>query len=433
MTLENVRKVSETMIPMFKLRNIWAPFLGKIESDDGREGGRRGKMDLKVIVVDDEWLALKKMEKLLVERSELDVKVELVGIFNDPYQALELAQQEKVDIAFLDVQMPEIDGFELAERFQQIQPHIRIIFVTAYQEYAVKAFEMNALDYLLKPVHQTRLATTLKRAVESNVTSKPLPKDAAPLTLCCLQSLHYIDTLGNVRFFPWKTLKAPELFAYLVYYRNKTVSKQMLIDLLWPGYDAERATAQLYTAIYQIRKIIKAAGLDLEIKYKDEGYRMVWGTLRLDVDDWENDVRQAAEVTPDTLDNHLSIKARYTGDFLEEHRYLWAEYEQDRIRLIWLDHVKQIAECYISQGQYTEAILLYQEMKEKVPDMEEGYFGLMKVHALLNHQAEVRKQFQLISNIFKEEFDVPPSKELTDWYEQWNNDIQRLNLKIGRM
>lgn len=387
-------------------------------------------MHLKAIVVDDEWLALKKMEKLLmVEQTGSNVKVGLVGIFNDPHEALKLAQQEKVDIAFLDVQMPVIDGFELAERLQQIQPSIRIIFVTAYQEYAVKAFEMNALDYLLKPVHQNRLVTTLNRAVESTVNSKPIPKDEAPITLCCLQSLRYIDTHGNVQFFPWKTLKAPELFAYLVYHRNKTVSKQMLIDLLWPGYDAERATAQLYTAIYQIRKIIKTAGFDLEIKYKDEGYRMVWGTLRLDVYDWENDVRQAANVTSDTLVNHLSLKARYTGNFLEEHRFMWAEYERERILLIWLLHVKQIAEYYTSQAQYTEAILLYQEMKEKAPDMEEGYFGLMKLYASLNYQAEVRKQFQLISNKCKEEFDVPPSKELTDWYEKWNHDLHTLNVR----
>lgn len=392
------------------------------------------EMHLKAIVVDDEWLALKKMENLLaVKQSGSNVKVELAGIFHDPYEALKLVQKEKVDIAFLDVQMPVIDGFELAERLQQIQPHIRIIFVTAYQEYAVKAFEMNALDYLLKPVHQSRLVTTLNRAVESASISKPMPEHAAPITLCCLQSLRYIDAHGEVQFFPWKTLKAPELFAYLVYHRNKTVSKQMLIDLLWPGYDAERATAQLYTAIYQIRKIIKAAGLDLEIKYKDEGYRMIWGTLRLDVEDWENDVRQAAELTSDSLNKHLSIKARYAGDYLEEHRYLWAEYEQERIRLIWLSHVKQIAEYYISQDQHTEAILLYQEMKEKVPDMEEGYFGLMKLYASLNYQAEVRKQFQLVTNKFKEEFDVPPSKELTDWYDEWNNEMQKLNLKVGQI
>ena len=387
-------------------------------------------MKLRVIVVDDEWLALKKMEMLLAaESSESEVKLEVVGLFPDAYQAVERVKREKVDLAFLDVQMPEMDGFELAEQLLEIQPHIRIIFVTAYQEYAVKAFELNALDYLLKPVRQTRLATTLRRAVGSSVETTPIPSTTPRLTLCCMRSLHYLDWHGNVQYFPWKTLKAPELFAYLVFHRDRMVSKQMLIDLLWPGYDAEKATAQLYTAIYQIRKVIKAAGLDLEIKYKDEGYRLVWGTVHLDMDEWEKYVRQADEVTPDTLDKHLSIKARYIGDFLEEHRYMWAEHERDRIRMVWLNHVEQLAEYYISQAQYTEAMLLYQEIKDKIPDMEDGYFGLMKVYSALNYQTEVRKQFRLISNKIKEDFDVTPSKELTDWYDNWNDSMQHINGK----
>lgn len=387
-------------------------------------------MGLKVIVVDDERLALRKMEKLLTaEQSAYVEEFELSGVFQDPYQALEFIEHEVVDLAFLDVQMPELDGFELAERLQQLQPHIRIIFVTAHQNYAVKAFEMNALDYLLKPVHQTRLETTLKRAVESVLaTTSSISTSTSQQILCCFRNLHYIDEHGKIQNFSWKTLKAPELFAYLVYYRDKTVNKQQLIDLLWPGYDLDRATAQLYTAIYQIRKVIKTAGLDLEIKYKDEGYRMVWGKVSVDVDDWESDLRQAGELTPGTLDTHLSIKARYTGDFLEEHLYMWAAYEQERIRLIWLSHVKYIAEYYTDQGNYTAAILLYQEIKEKIPDLEEGYFGLMRIYALLNYQTEVRKQYHLISTKYKEDFDIPLSKALTDWYEAWNHKIHTLQL-----
>lgn len=386
-------------------------------------------MFLRAIVVDDERLTLKKMEKLLTADQYGDeIKIMLSGAFQDPNEAIAFISREKVDLAFLDMEMPSIGGFELAERLQQIQPDIRIIFVTSYQEYAIKAFEINALDYLMKPVGVSRLATTLKRAVDTTmIKSTANSTSSVRATLCCLQNLHYIDLDGHERFFSWKTLKAPELFAYLVYYRDKTINKQLLIDLLWPGYDVERATAQLYTAIYQIRKVIKAAELDLEIKYKDEGYRMVWGAVNLDVDDWENDLRQAGEVTSSTLDTHLAIKARYIGDFLEEHLYAWAMGEQERIRMLWLDHVKRIADYYILKRQYTEAILLYQEVKEKIPDIEEGYFGLMKIYAMLNYQVEVQKQYRLLLNKFKEDFDLPPSSEITNWYEQWSDSLQQIH------
>lgn len=376
--------------------------------------------------MDDEWLALQKMEKMLEEHAGTGINLELIGAFQDPDSAIEAAQREMLHLAFLDIEMPEINGFELAERLLQIQPHLQIIFVTAYQEYAVKAFEVNAIDYLLKPVHHGRLAKTLQRVIESNDKTVANTSETTPINqakLCCLQSLHYLDQNGTQHYFPWKTLKAPELFAYLAYYRDKTVNKQLLIDLLWPEYDTERATTQLHTAIYQIRKIIKAAGLDLEIKYKDEGYRLIWGELRLDVEEWETSVRHQQTVTSETIDQHRSIMALYTGDFFEEHRYLWAEHEQERLGVIWLNHVKQIAEYYASQEQYTEAILLYQQIREKFLYVEDGYFGLMKTYETLNHQGEVRKQYQLISNILKEEFDGAPSKELTDWYQEWNSRV----------
>jgi two-component system, LytTR family, response regulator len=381
---------------------------------------------MKAILVDDERLALKKMEKLLQEQAGAGINLELIGAFQDPYSAIEAAEREMPHLAFLDIEMPEINGFELAERLLQVHPHLQIIFVTAYQEYAVKAFEVNAIDYLLKPVHHGRLAMTLKRVIESSsktVVNNSEASQKSQSKLCCLQSLHYYDQSGVQQYFPWKTLKAPELFAYLVHYRDKTVSKQLLIDLLWPEYDTERATTQLHTAIYQIRKIIKTAGLDLEIKYKDEGYRLIWGELKLDVEEWETCVRQAQAVSPETLDEHRAILALYTGDFLEEHRYFWAENEQERLGLIWLTHVKQIAEYYTSHGEYTEALLLYQQIRERSPYVEDGYFGLMQVYDKLNHQGEVRKQYQLISSLLKEEFDAMPSKEISDWYGEWNGRV----------
>ena len=379
----------------------------------------RGEIDVKAIIVDDERLALKKLENLLTESSEKDIQFEEIRTFQDPQEAIEAVRNETFHLAFLDIEMPEINGFELAEKLMMIQPHLHIIFVTAYQEYAVKAFEMNALDYLLKPVHVRRLTVTMQRVVKSMV-SAPVDHSARNQeTICCLQNLHYIDRQGEVQFFPWKTLKAQELFAYLVMNRNKTVSKQTLIDLLWPEYDTVRSTTQLHTAIYQIRKIIKNLGLDLEIKYKDERYRLVWGDIKLDVEEWENAVRDAPPIDSHTLRTHLSIMAKYPGGFLEEHSYLWAEYEQERLQMIWLSHASEIAEWYQSTEQFTEAILLYQQIREKLPGMEDGYFGLMKLYAMTNHPREVTKQYQILTEKLKEEFDVAPSKELEQWYQHW--------------
>lgn len=378
-------------------------------------------MGLHAIIVDDERLALKKMEKLLTEQIGRN-KIERIITCSNPCDAIDIAQHESLHVAFLDIEMPEINGFELAERLLQIHPQLHIIFVTAYQEYAVKAFELNALDYLLKPVHHNRLALTLQRLTLSNppagertAANVNTPKP----TLCCLQSLHYVNAAGTAQRFPWKTLKAQELFAYLLYYREKTVNKQILMDLLWPKYDTERATTQLHTAIYQIRKMIKSAELDLEVKYKDDGYRLAWGALKLDVEEWECSVREAPPLDTDNLPRHLAIMNAYAGDYLEEHRYAWAEYEWERIRTIWLNHTEAIAQYYVSQGQHSEAILIYRQIIDKFPHMEHGYFALMNIYASLHHASEVRKQFNLLTCKLEEEYDAAPSKEIVDWYKHW--------------
>ncbi|MFU1797535.1 response regulator [Paenibacillus azoreducens] len=373
------------------------------------------------MIVDDENLALWKMEKLLQSQEGLDVNIDLIGAFQNPYAALEAARQEVPDVAFLDIEMPEINGFELAEQLWELHPQMQIVFVTAYQDFAIKAFEVNALDYLLKPVHPARLTVTLNRVVQYLRANPAGINDESRTrkTLCCLQSLHYRDHEDEPQSFSWKTLKAPELFAYLIYYRGKTVSKQTLMDLLWPEHDIKKASTQLHTAIYQIRKMMKTCGLDVQISYHDESYRLVLGDMALDVEEWESCLREAPAVTPDTLSRHLAIMNMYTGDFLEEHRYAWAEPEQERIRLLWLEHAKPVALCHIQLGQHSEAIKIYQQMMMRMPYLEDGYAGSMKMYAELHHLSEVRKVYQQLTDAFFEEYGITPSKEIAAWYRNW--------------
>lgn len=375
---------------------------------------------MRAIIVDDERFALLRMEKLL-KNTWSTFGVDVAGIFQDSCQALEMAGQEPLHLAFLDIEMPEINGFELADLLLQMQPHIHIVFVTAYHEYAVKAFEQNALDYLLKPVHPDRLYMTLRRVNDSMMRGTPELTDRGQLSICCFDHLHYRDHQGQIQHFPWKTQKAQELFGYLILQRDKAVSKQYLIDLLWPEYDTVRATTQLHTAVYQIRRVIKMAGLEMCLKllFKDDSYCLIWRDIKLDVDEWERLVRNAAEINRETLDHHLSIMAMYKGNYLEAHAYTWAGYEQERIKLIWADHARRIARYFVEIGHHTEAILWYKKLVEQLPQVEEGTFELMKIYAGLNRKGEVKRQYHQLLHTLEQEYAIKPSKALTEWYEQW--------------
>lgn len=111
---------------------------------------------MRVVIVDDEEPARRRLKRLLTAFPDADV----VGEAGNGDEALQLLEQIPVDLLLLDIQMPGLDGLALAQRYTDLPP---IIFVTAHTEHAVKAFEVNAVDYLLKPVRPERLAAALAR------------------------------------------------------------------------------------------------------------------------------------------------------------------------------------------------------------------------------------------------------------------------------
>ena len=120
-------------------------------------------MKLRTLIVDDEGPARKRIRHFL----ELDSEIEVIGECGDGRDALESIRRNKPDLVFLDVQMPVMDGFALLKRSGSERPPA-LIFVTAYDEYAVKAFEANATDYLLKPFTRKRFeeaVTKVKRQI----------------------------------------------------------------------------------------------------------------------------------------------------------------------------------------------------------------------------------------------------------------------------
>ncbi len=113
---------------------------------------------LRVLIVDDEELARKALRQLLADFAGLQIVAEAENGFD----AVRLILKEKPDLVFLDVQMPRLDGFDVLELLAEKSPPV--IFVTAFDQYALRAFEASAVDYLLKPVEAKRLQTALAKA-----------------------------------------------------------------------------------------------------------------------------------------------------------------------------------------------------------------------------------------------------------------------------
>ena len=118
-------------------------------------------MKARTLIVDDEQLARERLRQLLADQPE----IELVGECADGLEAVAAIKERSPDLVFLDIQMPELDGFAVLEAVN-VEPMPVIVFVTAYDKFALRAFEVHAVDYLLKPFDRERFESALRRALD---------------------------------------------------------------------------------------------------------------------------------------------------------------------------------------------------------------------------------------------------------------------------
>jgi len=112
---------------------------------------------MKVFLIDDEPLAVHRLRRLLEEAG----RVEIVGVSSDPKEALDQLRRSHPDVLFLDIEMPGMSGFDLLDKLGEPQP--LVVFTTAYDQYALDAFKVNSIDYLLKPVEPAQLDRALNK------------------------------------------------------------------------------------------------------------------------------------------------------------------------------------------------------------------------------------------------------------------------------
>jgi two-component system LytT family response regulator len=117
---------------------------------------------MKALIIDDERLARTELKHLLETHSS---KIEVIGEASNGSEGIKLIKKQSPDVIFLDIQMPEMDGFQMLKKLEEIP---KVIFVTAYDEHAIEAFKVNALDYLLKPVDPEQLKVAIEKLNSQN-------------------------------------------------------------------------------------------------------------------------------------------------------------------------------------------------------------------------------------------------------------------------
>lgn len=261
---------------------------------------------MRVLCVDD---ALPIMEDIADMCRQLPPVTEVTG-FTRPREALEWVKTHQIDLALLDIDMPEISGLMLAEQIKRMYPDAAVIFLTAFPQFAVQAFRVRATGYLLKPVSPE----DLREEIAFARAKSPEP----------LSGHIVVQTFGNFEIFvDGETLvfhraKSKELLAYLVDRNGGGVTRTNIFSALWEDMIYDRSKQKyLDVVIRSLKKTLRDAGIEdiLEIK---------GGHLRIRPEMLDCDLYRF-------LKNDAAAVNMYRGEYMQE--YSWAVFNDESLSL----------------------------------------------------------------------------------------------------
>lgn len=207
---------------------------------------------MRIIIVDDEERARNMLEILLHKIGHQDIQT-----FGDAESALAYLKSNSCDVAFLDVEMPGMDGLDLADELLKLPVSPAVVFETAYPQYAVRAWDSDAVDYLLKPYGQDQVRRALERAVRRNGAQK---RTADPVVdIQCFPTFGlWVDGVP----LSFDNRKAKELLAFLVHMQGAWVSTDRIIYALFEDSDEKNAKNYYRLVLYRLKQTLKEVGLE---------------------------------------------------------------------------------------------------------------------------------------------------------------------------
>lgn len=360
---------------------------------------------IRCIVVEDEWYNIEEISRLIQNTGIIKVEKK----YQNPLKALDEISDVCPQVAFIDIEMPEIDGITLAERLLEKNPEIIIVFITAFNQYAVQAFDLNALDYIMKPIKVERFNKMIQRLQREIKFKAPLVSNT--LKIRCFDRLEVSIGGKEVK---WQRAKAEELFAYLLMNNDKYVSKDIIIENLWSGYEFSKAVAILQTAVCKIRNVLSKAKQEISIDYSGGKYCLTVKSLVCDYTEFEKAINSYRSKDRATYSKVEKAYTLFGTGFLAHEGYIWSLEKNEELRNKLIVILKEIILDYSNETNYTELSKFLKLLANLVPYDEEVNYKLLIALKEMGKYEAVLSHYKWLERTLKDEYDAVPSSRIRD-------------------
>lgn len=261
---------------------------------------------MKIMIVDDERLAAEELYDICMSHRLVSEAM----VFNNPSDALVyIAQNDDIDLAFLDIEMPVMTGLELARRINSIKSPTKIVFVTGFKEYAYDAFRVNAIGYVLKPYTDEMVFAEIEKA-DSFIESTPQKE-------ITVKTFGYFDIFVNQKPVFFSSAKSKEFLALLIDRQGGSVSTEQAVAALWPNREYDQSVQSLFRKVLKsLRTALADAGIS-DIFIDGRNQRSI-------------DTKKFSCDLYDFLDNPRANVDSFRGEYMEG--YAFARQTANKIR-----------------------------------------------------------------------------------------------------
>jgi two-component system, LytTR family, response regulator len=375
---------------------------------------------MKVILVDDEKSMLLIMRKMISNIAEIDV----VGSFQSAGDAYRFIKENKVDMAFVDIIMPEESGLDFARRVTTEIVDIAIVFMTAHREFALEAFDVHAFDYIIKPISQARLEKSIQRAKQRYICLQPVREDRnlTKLSVYCLGNMEVISKEGALVHF--SSSKSCELLAYLIFKNGKFVSKWRVMEDVFRGMPPQNAETYLNTTIYKLRKALEPHGMKSVIISANESYKVDIKNMYIDFIDFEKRITLFPDCNESNLKDILEIERNFAGELFGEKDYYWCLPEKERISEMYWSFAKNLAGYLVESNQLTAAIQVLKKLAYKNELDEDINCLLIRAYAAQRDRVSMERQYMRYKKVLQRELGVAPGNMAFNLYNTFIKSLK---------